>query len=393
MEKKSFSMRYFCRNVKKPESMSKAFIFTLSVVIFWYGCNNLKDENIPSFTMNMEIIGSEDGTPVYLQRVQEGELETLDSTMLTDTHAVFKGSLDQPEIVYVKIGDSRKLVNLFAENSQIFIRAHIDSLDQVKISGSSVHDDLTAFMKYMEPVNEKSSRLMEEYRYARSDRKNEIVDDFDDLQLEQTRLIKEFVLQRPKSYISPFIIRRYLAIDMEYTELNELVSALDSVIHNSEDYQMLSNRVEALKYVAIGMPAVDFALNDTTGNPIAISSFRGKVLLIDFWASWCKPCREENPRVVQLYNDFKDKGFEIIGVSFDENKEKWIDAIQKDNLNWPHISDLKGWGSDAAKLYMINAIPATVLLNREGTIIAKNLRGDDLRKKLEELYAAEDQNS
>jgi peroxiredoxin len=140
------------------------------------------------------------------------------------------------------------------------------------------------------------------------------------------------------------------------------------------------------------MPAVDFALNDTTGNPIAISSFKGDYLLIDFWASWCGPCRRENPNVVALYNDFKDKGFEIIGVSFDDDGNKWINAIHQDGLIWPHVSDLKGWGSAAGKLYGINSIPATVLLDRDGIIIAKNLRGDALRKKLEELYASENQN-
>ena len=112
-------------------------------------------------------------------------------------------------------------------------------------------------------------------------------------------------------------------------------------------------------------------------------------VIVDFWASWCGPCRRENPNVVKLYNDFNDKGFEIIGVSFDEHRDRWIKAIHDDGLTWPHVSDLQGWKSAAGKLYAINSIPATVLLDREGNIVAKNLRGTALREKLEELYAAE----
>jgi peroxiredoxin len=158
------------------------------------------------------------------------------------------------------------------------------------------------------------------------------------------------------------------------------------------DYVKLSQRVETLKNVAVGETVTDFTLNDPSGNPVALSSFRGKILLIDFWASWCGPCRRENPNVVKLYNDFNDKGFEILGVSFDEDFNRWVGAIEDDQLTWPHVSDLQGWGSAAGKLYGINSIPATVLVDREGTIIAKNLRGEELRKKLEELYAQEDQN-
>jgi peroxiredoxin len=144
--------------------------------------------------------------------------------------------------------------------------------------------------------------------------------------------------------------------------------------------------------VSVGQPAPEFTLNDPDGNPIAISSFRGKYLLIDFWASWCGPCRRENPNVVTVYNDFNDKGFEIIGVSLDRDREKWLGAIESDHLTWPHVSDLQYWDSAAGKLYGINSIPANVLVDRGGIIVARNLHGDDLRKKLQELYAAEEQN-
>ena len=179
---------------------------------------------------------------------------------------------------------------------------------------------------------------------------------------------------------------------MEVEQLDSMLSKLDTTLYHSPDYKFLAERVAVMQKVAIGQPALDFALVDPAGIPVPISSFKGKYLLIDFWASWCGPCRRENPNVVKLYNDFNDKGFEIIGVSFDDDRDKWLKAIEDDKLTWAHVSDLQGWGCEAGKLYAVNSIPATVLLNREGVIIAKNLRGDALRKKLEELLLAEGQN-
>jgi len=148
----------------------------------------------------------------------------------------------------------------------------------------------------------------------------------------------------------------------------------------------LRQDIDSYSKVAGGNTAPDFTFNTPEGKPLALSSFKGKVVLVDFWASWCGPCRKENPNVVRLYKKYHDKGFEVLGVSLDESKEKWIAAIKKDGLIWNHVSDLKGWGSQACALYGIEAIPFTVLLDKEGKIIAKSLRGRALEDKLEELF-------
>ncbi|MEJ1242363.1 TlpA disulfide reductase family protein [Chryseolinea sp. T2] len=143
--------------------------------------------------------------------------------------------------------------------------------------------------------------------------------------------------------------------------------------------------VNSMKSIAIGQPAPEIALPDTTGQIVKLSSFKGKYVLVDFWAKWCGPCRQENPNVVRAFNKYKDKGFTVFGVSLDRSKEDWLQAIRKDGLTWTHVSDLKYWNSEAAKTYNINGIPFSVLLDKNGVIIAKNLRGPALEKKLEEV--------
>ncbi len=328
-----------------------------------------------------------------MNKIVDGKLEVLDSAFLTKSEVTFSGSLDQPEMVYLRVGDTRQIINVFCENSNIAVNVNVDSLDKAIVKGSSIHDELMEFIAYMEPVGERQAELGEQYQEAAAssnmEKMQDIVDQYEALRLEQIERIKKFVESKPSSYISPYIIQMYLFNDLEVEELEKVLAGLDTSIHNALEYAALSKHLATLKSLAIGEPAIDFALNDTTGNPIAISSFKGKFLLIDFWASWCAPCRKENPNVVSLYNDYSDKGFEIIGVSFDEDRGRWIQAIHDDGLTWPHVSDLKGFNSAAAQLYAIHAIPATFLLDREGNIVAKGLRGDALREKLEELYDAE----
>lgn len=179
---------------------------------------------------------------------------------------------------------------------------------------------------------------------------------------------------------------------MDYMKYEQAPVVFDTVFArllrkypNDEYIKYRNKEISASKFLSVGAVAPDFTLPDTNGVNVALSSFRGKVVVVDFWASWCRPCRQENPNMVRLYKDFHDKGFEILGVSLDGDRTSWMDAIHKDGLYWTQVSDLKRWQCAAAQQYNVQGIPFTVLLDRDGKIVAKGLRGNELRQKVQEL--------
>jgi len=169
-------------------------------------------------------------------------------------------------------------------------------------------------------------------------------------------------------------------------QLDAALSRLDAPLQQLEEYTYMNGKLERMKAVAIGKKYTDFGLETPEGEMLKVSDVhQGSVLLIDFWASWCGPCRRANPEVVEIYNQYHDQGFEILGVSLDRDSASWVKAIADDQLTWSHISDLKYWNSEGAELYGVPAIPHTVLIDRDGIITAKNLHGDELREAIEAL--------
>lgn len=201
---------------------------------------------------------------------------------------------------------------------------------------------------------------------------------------DKEELIKQ-ILANPKDANSIQLIQRLNSYDPDPKEMKVYFKKLDKSVRKSTKGKIFERYIQAVENSSVGKKAPGITQFDLEGNPYSLQDLRGKFVLVDFWASWCPPCREENPKLVAIYQDFKDKNFEILGVSFDRDLKAWKKAVDDDKLTWKHISDLQHWNNGAAGVYGIKAIPQNVLVNPEGIIVARNLHGDDLRKKLEEI--------
>ena len=272
-----------------------------------------------------------------------------------------------------------------------FSLSSTDSIKNASIQGSKVNDDNKKLNKFLEPVMEKNNVLMAEY-YAASeeDKKSEafmkdITARSSALGNEAKEIYLSFIKENPNSFISLTALNSYAGSTPNVEVVEPIFNTLSSQVKSTRDGKAFADRMTALKKVAIGAIAPEFSQTDPDGKEIKLSDFRGKYLLIDFWAAWCVPCRQENPNIVAAYNKYKDKNFEILGVSLDQTREAWLAAIEKDGLTWPQVSDIKYWNNEVGRLYSVRSIPQNFLLDPEGKIIATNLRGEKLAAKLEEL--------
>jgi peroxiredoxin len=358
------------------------------LVIFAVACKPQKQE---SFVIHGTIKGLTQKM-AYLERYKDGNWEKIDSSLIDTLKGKFelKGKLESPELLYINFGKGQS-VRLFVENAQIEVKG--DSIQNVKKTGSKSQNEFQTYIDKSDSINKDLNELNKKYSDARKagdtvtmKKLDEQFDKLsDDVEKKDREFSKNFVKQNKASFVSPFILWSRLSYEMEVGEMDSLVKGFDTTLNKSGYVKLLNERIEILKKVAVGKPAPDFTMNDTLGNPVKLSSLFGKYLLIDFWASWCGPCRRENPNVVAAFKEYNKKGFDILGVSLDRDKGKWTTAIKKDKLTWHHVSDLQYWNNEAAKQYGIRSIPSNLLLDQKGVIIAKNLRGEDLTKKLKDL--------
>jgi len=326
----------------------------------------------------------------YLSYGTEGRF-LLDSAELKDGSFSFKGTIDHPfrgTLIIDELGlgvrkvDQTRHFNCYIEPGIIKVESP-DSAVHLKLSGTALNDDLERLKSAIKPVSEQLALL------PASDKNN--TDARKALMDKRDEIMKQFIKNNPASLVSFDALKQYggvtpdpLKVEPVYDYLSNSLKADKAV---KEYYTMLQN----LKKTALGQIAPDFTQADTAGNKISLHDFKGKYVLVDFWASWCGPCRHENPAVVKAFNAYKDKNFTIISVSLDapNAKAKWLKAIHDDGLTgWTHVSDLNYWSNEVAALYSIRSIPQNFLLDKQGKIVAKNLRGEDLEAKLRELIGA-----
>jgi len=341
---------------------------------------------------------------VYLNYYADGK-STMDSSDVVDGKYSFSGSLGDPLMASLRakyqedpnaktiraISYNRDIKQLFIENAKISV-VSTDSFANATIKGSKSHAEFVKWDNLMKPENQKGSELNKEYSelYKKKDQAgmDRIEAEFDKLTASKNVKNKQYLAENPSSPIAMFIFRQLAGYDINADEAEPIFLSLSEKLRSGPAGKEMAEKIEIAKKTGVGRMAMDFTQNDTLGNPVSLSSFKGKHVLIDFWASWCGPCRQENPNVVKAFNNYKDKGFTVLGVSLDQPnaKDKWMKAIHDDKLTWTHVSDLKYWKNEVAVQYGIQAIPQNYLIDPQGKIIGKNLRGEALNKKLEELF-------
>jgi len=365
--------------------MRNIFALIMAAAVF-FSCSGpgTKDYN---FAVNGTIEGDYSGK-AFLYKRESGEWIALDSVQVENNAFRFEGNIDLPEVYYISIEGQNRFASFFAEQSEITFAASTADFGKPVITGSVAQAEYDAYNAEVAVYEDQLGEIWGRIKAARDEENTEVVAQeeaaYDEVDAQMKDFILDNAMEKNASVVAAYTVLRN-AYYYDETDLEPVVNNFDPSIDSSIYVVKLAERVSILKSVAVGQPAVDFSMEDPEGNPVQLSSLYGKYLLVDFWASWCGPCRMENPNVVAAYKDFSEKGFDILGVSFDKSKDKWLEAVEADELTWHHVSDLKGWGNEAGKLYAVNSIPANILLDPEGTIIAKNLRGEDLRAKLAEV--------
>ncbi len=320
---------------------------------------------VTAFNINATISGYPDGTTVDFLNGQTGATEM--TTVLKDGKFNFTGKLEQPDFKIILFNKQPPFITLFLDNSNINITGKKETIDKSIVTGSEAH---AAFHKFNTSLEPYQSAFFENAEYDSAINANAL------------RVITEFVNANTNSFITPFAVIRYNQIADDIFKTEELYNKMTPAVQMSGMGQYIGQQIAEGKVNGVGTTLADFSQPDTSGIAVKLSSLRGNYVLVDFWASWCGPCRQENPNLVAAYNKYKSKKFTVLGVSLDKAKPAWVDAIYADGLTWTHISDLQGWQNAVAQQFQIFSIPQNYLIDPDGKVIGKNLRGAALDRKL-----------
>ena len=374
--------------------MRNTLLILVALVLF-ASCNSKPE----GYTINGTLTGDiADGVAVYLKKSgAKNRLIEVDTVKTENGMFVFSGIKDMPEMHYILIDKHVGYAAAVLENGEINIVAHEDSLGLAKITGTIQNEFLNDYRERSKAVSMQAVNIQEDMKNASMKRDtvliNSLKEELNELREEYETFEIEYIKSNPNALISALLIDKAMNTRTSTTEeLQELYNILAPEIKETDAAKKIIKSLDALKEretkakdTNVGAVAPNFSAPSPTGETLALNDIKGKATLIDFWAAWCRPCRAENPNILKVYNKYHDKGLNIIGVSLDKTAEAWKKAIEDDGLTWNHVSNIAYFNDAIAKMYNVDAIPSAFLLDENGVIVAKNLRGPALEAKVAEL--------
>lgn len=369
----------------------KSGILALALVTVIISCSK-KEEG---FTINGNIPGQKDGI-VYLEFQDGDQTVVKDSAKIVDGKFSFAGKVEEPLRYSIKLKGQEYGKAFILSNETIVFTAHKDSVYMAKLSGATQDSIYASYYKnefkqiqnVAGPIYKLSDSLSQNGKVKLTAEQQAMMDKkWKDLQTQADDLTFKFIKSHKDQVAGALVLDDRLVTYGTPEQVNEYFAVLTPEIQKSYFGKKIKEGIELNNKTAVGVVAPQFSQTDVNGKVVKLSDYKGKYVLVDFWASWCGPCRKENPNVVLAYKTYHDKGFDVLGVSLDDKKKLWEKAIEKDGLTWTHVSDLKGWKNEAAVLYGVKLVPTNYLIGPDGKIVAKNLREAELQSKLKEIFS------
>lgn len=371
------------------------------VFVFCFNMANAQSTPSGSFTINGKVVGMNTGAMMLAYPDPTGKKLILDSAEIENSLFHFKGAVESPVRAAFYIKGTRhnyaeQNKNFYLENSFIKVLVYKDSMNTSKVSGSLSNDDNDSISALMAPYYETLGSLRKVQQFASKQHLNSVLKNldniYDELPSAQRKLIVDYALAHPESYaITSMLNISFTNNQTDLPLLKKVYDHFSTSVKGSVGGQDIAGLITRIERVQIGNRAPEFSLPDQNGKSIDLASFKGKYVLLDYWASWCVPCRAESPYLVKAFEKYKNKNFTIVSVSLDveKDKQKWLDAFKKDGMSWTQLCSLKGYENygddDVRKLYSVQGIPDNFLIDPQGKIVARGLRGEDLEKELSKI--------